>query len=99
MFTILPSSSSTSFYLAASLSSGIKIYSINEGTLLSTLQGHTSSVFDLAQHNPNTLASVSKDVTVRIWDLAKNTCKFILKGHTNTIYSLKQITTHELIFI
>ena len=46
---MLASSSSTSFYLAAGLSSDINIYSLNEGTLLSTLQGHTSSVFDLVQ--------------------------------------------------
>jgi WD40 repeat protein len=82
----------TNIHLAAGLGSDINIYNINDGNLVSSLKGHTSSVNDLVQLNNELLASSSADRTVRIWNLTTNTCKFILTGHTNWVFGLKQIT-------
>jgi WD40 repeat protein len=80
-------------YLTAGLSHGdIEIYNINDGSLVSSLKGHGSYVWDLVQMSDKILASSSGDKTVRIWDLSKNTCNFILTGHTDWVYGLKQIT-------
>jgi len=83
----------TNIHLAAGLRYGdINIYNINDGTLVSSLQGHTSDVYDLVQISADLLASSSYDKTVRVWNLTTNTSKFNLTGHTSYVYGLKQIT-------
>ena len=74
--------------------SDINIYNINDGSLVSTLQGHTAGINDLVQiSDSDLLASSSGDSTVRIWNLTMNTCKFILNGHIYGVYALKQISS------
>jgi len=83
----------TKIHLVAGLSnSDINIYNINDGSFVSSLNGHIRDVNDLVQMSDDLLASASDDETVRIWNLTTNTCKFILKGHTNWVRSLKKIT-------
>jgi COMPASS component SWD3 len=84
----------TNIHLAAGLgyNGDINIYNINDGSLVSSLKGHTSIVNDLVQLSNELLASSSDDKTVRIWNLTTNTCKFILTGHTQSVFGLKQIT-------
>ncbi len=83
----------TNNHLAAGFYNGdIKIYNINDGNLVSSLEGHTHWVNDLVQISADLLASSSWDTTVRIWNLTTNTCKIILTGHTLSVYGLKQIT-------
>ena len=84
---------SSSSYLAAGLRTDINIYNLNDGSLLSTLKGHTYYVWNLVQLNSNTLASASSDETVRIWDLGTYKLKFTLQGHTSIVFGLKQITS------
>jgi WD40 repeat protein len=87
----------TNIHLAAGLDSGdINIYNINDGSLVSSLNGHTHFVNDLVQLSADLLASSSWDQTVRIWNLTTNTCKFNLTGHTGVVYGLKQITPNIL---
>jgi WD40 repeat protein len=87
----------TNIHLAAGLESGdINIYNINDGSLVSSLKGHTSYVWDLVELSNELLASSSDDRTVRIWNLTTNTCKFILTGHTWGVVGLKQITSNIL---
>jgi WD40 repeat protein len=83
-------------HLAAGLYQDINIFNINDGTLVSSLKGHTSYVKDLVQISADLLASSSVDKTVRIWNLTTNTCKFILTGHTSSVWGLKQITSSIL---
>ena len=81
-------------HLAAGCSSDINIYNIDDGSLVSTLQGHTNNINDLVQiSDSDLLASSSSDSTVRIWNLTTNTCKFILIGDINGVYALKQISS------
>ena len=74
----------------------INIYNINDGNLVSSLKGHTDTVYSLAQISADLLASSSRDKTVRIWNLTTNTCKYNLTGHTWNVYCLKQITSSIL---
>ena len=88
---------SNKIHLAAGGGSGypydIQIYNINDGSLVSSLQGHTSWIYDLIQLSSDLLASASQDKTVRIWNLTTNSSKFTLQGHTDWVISLKQIST------
>ena len=70
----------------------LQIYNINDGALVSSLQGHTSWVYDLVQLSSDLLASASQDKTVRIWNLTTNSSKFTLQGHTNWVNSLRQVS-------
>jgi WD40 repeat protein len=79
-------------HFAAGSYPNINTYNINDGSLVSSLQGHASDVYDLVQISADLLASASGDTTVRIWNLTTNTCKFILTGHTSYVFGLKQIT-------
>jgi WD40 repeat protein len=83
-------------HLAAGVFGDINIYNINDGNLVSSLQGHTSYVFDIVQISNDILASSSDDYTVRIWNSTKKTCNFVLQGHSNQIFGLKQITSSIL---
>ena len=74
----------------------IQIFNINDGSLVGTLKGHTSSIKDLVQMSANILASSSQDQTIRIWDLATQSSKFTLKGHTSWTTGLKQISSQIL---
>jgi WD40 repeat protein len=86
----------TNIHLAAGIYPDIKIYNINDGNLVSSFIGHTSSVVDLVQLSDELLASSSSGNTVRIWNLTTNSCKFNLTGHTSTVFGLKQITSNIL---
>jgi WD40 repeat protein len=87
-------------YLAAGLATNnINIYNLNDGSLVSTLAGHSNWVNDLTLISSNfgsLLASSSYDQTVRIWNLTTNTQAFSLTGHTNQVYGLKLVTTNVL---
>ncbi len=77
----------------------IKIYNSNDGTLITTLSGHTSYVQDLIYISESDLLASSggwNDNTIRIWNLTTNVCKFILKGHTNDVWGLKLISNDLL---
>jgi len=83
-------------HLAAGTDRSINIYNINDGSLVSSLKGHTSNVHDLVQISADLLASSSDDSTVRIWNLTSNTCRFNLTGHVSNVWGLKQITSSIL---
>jgi WD40 repeat protein len=88
---------SNGIHLAAGLGNGnINIYNVNTGSLVSTLKGHTSIVYDLALINNDLLASASADFKVRVWNLTTTTTKFILNGHTDVVKGLKQISSSIL---
>jgi WD40 repeat protein len=89
---------SNGFHLASGLHSGqVKIYDKNDGSVISTLSGHSGLINDLAlTHNGNFLASSSADNTICIWNSITNTLKFTLTGHSSTVYGLKMISNEIL---
>lgn len=88
------------FHLATGLLNGsIFIYNIKDGSLTTTLVGHTDYISDLLLLNGdgnNLLASSSGDSTIRIWDLNSYTTKYILTGHDDGVEGLKQISSNIL---
>jgi WD40 repeat protein len=74
----------------------IKIYNVNDDTLVSTLQGHTYNVNDLIQLNENGLLVSASSSEIRVWDLKTSQCKYILQGQSFDIKSLKQINSEIL---
>jgi WD40 repeat protein len=86
-------------YLAAGLFYGsIKIFNVNTGSLIATLQGHTNNVVNLETigKNGDLLASSSDDSFIRVWNLTTFTCKFVLQGHTSTVYGLVSVSSDIL---
>ena len=89
------------FYIAAAVwcdgfrytTNEIKIYNKNDGSLITTLKGHTSFINDLVSLSSSLLASSSSDFTIRIWDLQNNRQKFKLSGHSQSISHLKLISS------
>lgn len=67
----------------------VRIWDINSGKRLYTLQGHQHLVHCL-QYNDNILVTGSKDRTLRVWDKRKGyTCLATLRGHTESVRSLQ----------
>jgi WD40 repeat protein len=57
--------------------------------ITATLEGHTGSVFALAfSPDGKTLASGSKDTTVKLWDLTTGKNIATLQGHTDYVRSV-----------
>ncbi len=78
------------FHLASALFDGkINIYNLIDGTLVTTLLGHSLLVNDLVLIDESVFASSSADNSIRIWDSATYKQKFILKGHSSHVYGLK----------
>lgn len=56
---------------------------------IATLSGHTDAVLSVRFCKPGTLASGSRDHTIRIWDIESGTCLSVLTGHTGAIHCLR----------
>ena len=85
------------FHLACGLFDGkINIYNLIDGSLVTTLLGHSSLVNDLVLIYESVFASSSADNSIRIWDSTTNKEKFILKGHSSHVYGLKLIASSIL---
>jgi WD40 repeat protein len=88
---------SNGVHLASGIGNNIKIYNINDGSVISTLSGHSNLINDLALvNNENLLASSSEDYNVFIWNLTTYTIKSTLTEHTNSVYGLKMISKEIL---
>lgn len=70
----------------------IKLWNIEDGSLVTTLKGHKRGVWGLSfSHMDNILASSSGDKTIRIWSLNDYTCLRTLEGHSSSILNLQFI--------
>jgi WD40 repeat protein len=90
---------SNQIHFAASIAStnSINIYSLDKGSLIASLQGHTGAVWNLLLLIQNNLmASASNDGTIRLWNLTSNTNKFIFRGHSTGVVGLKQVSIDVL---
>ena len=74
----------------------IKIWNLNSGECIKTLNGHTSVVRSLQLLANNRLASGSDDKSIKIWNLDSGECLKTLSGHTNYIYSLHLLAKNRL---
>jgi hypothetical protein len=65
----------------------IKIWDINTGKLINTLNSHNSAVHNLLVWDDR-LISVSSDKTIKIWNLENLKLECTILAHTNHIYSI-----------
>ena len=94
---------SDGIHLASGLEDGqIKIWNINDGSLVSILDGDwvgqaigefRNYASDIILINDETLAACFIDGFIRIFDLSSNTLKFNLTDHGSYVISLKMITS------
>ncbi len=67
----------------------IRTHDFESGKVSVLLQGHRNRIADLAfSPDGRTLASGSKDNTVRLWDVAARKPSHVLRGHTDAIYAV-----------
>jgi WD40 repeat protein len=87
--------------LCACSDSSIHCYSLKDGTILQSLEGHTDRVISLAVSNPfyirdieNNLVmkslavSGSRDEHIKIWDLENHSCLYTIHAHKSVIWSV-----------
>ncbi|CAB1316273.1 unnamed protein product [Coregonus sp. 'balchen'] len=68
----------------------VKIWSTDDGRLLSTLRGHAAEISDMAVNYDNTLiASASCDKIIRVWCLRTCAPITVLQGHAASITSIQ----------
>ena len=80
--TLAYSSDGTRLAVASKI--GIWLYDAHTGTEVALLTGHTDQVYSLAfAPDGKTIASTSRDQTVRVWDVDTGTLKNTLQGHTH----------------
>ncbi|KAL8403218.1 hypothetical protein RB594_008469 [Gaeumannomyces avenae] len=61
----------------------------NWDACLQTLEGHSSSVRSVAfAHDGKTVASASRDNTVKLWDTATGGCRATFEGHSSDVNSV-----------
>ena len=58
----------------------------NNLELLSTLGGHTSTIYDICNMGESHIITGSADNTVRMWDIRSGECSQVLEGHTGIVY-------------
>ncbi|KAF9974424.1 hypothetical protein BGZ73_002192 [Actinomortierella ambigua] len=97
-----PEGSSNSFtgqnriVVSASGDRTIKIWSLETGECLRTLEGHTRGIACI-QFEGNTVISGSSDQTIKIWDLARGECVKDLKGHEDLTIKIWDQATGALL--
>ncbi len=84
---------------SASWDKTIKIWNItsNNGTLIRSLNGHTSQVKCLILLPTGLLASGSDDKTIKIWNFTSEILMNTLTGHTNNVTSLAVLPDGSLV--
>jgi small GTP-binding protein len=72
--------------VSASADKTVRVWDLERGICLITLEGHTGVVYGVAMSEDGGLAvSGSVDNTVRVWDLEMGICLHILEGHTDMV--------------
>ena len=81
----------------ASTSKNLQIYNWKTGDLVTTLNGHTNTVFGIEILDSRYIATASADKTAMVWDLTGlGSLKYTLKGHYAEVISLKLISSSLL---
>lgn len=76
----------------------IHLWSLEQDTPLSTLDGHTDRVARIEFHPSGSyLASASSDTTWRLWDIGTTTELLLQEGHSREVYALSFNTDGSLL--
>ncbi|RHZ70856.1 hypothetical protein Glove_265g18 [Diversispora epigaea] len=87
-------SSNEKIFATGSQDKTIKIWSIENGSLLGTCTGHKRGVW-FVQFSPidHTLVSSSGDKTIKLWSSTDFSCLKTFEGHTNSVLKVSFITS------
>lgn len=67
----------------------IKLWNVETGELIDSLQGHTDRVRRVAwSPDGRTIASASLDQTIWLWDFETSKCRAVLHGHSAEVWSI-----------
>jgi WD40 repeat protein len=67
----------------------IKVWDVQTGNCLTTLEGHTKVISSVVFHpDGQILASGSGDTTIKIWNISRGKCQKTLSGHTRWLLSI-----------
>lgn len=73
----------------------LKIWNLEDGSLIKTLKGHRDSVRCVAQmrwkRDVHTILSGASDKSIKVWNIITGECKITLNGHQDSVYSLEFI--------
>ncbi len=73
----------------ASLDKTARVWDVQTGELLQTLQGHTEGIRSMIlSPNKRKLATASKDKTARVWDVQTGELLQTLQGHTDIVFNM-----------
>lgn len=62
----------------------VKLWSLENGSLITSLSGHSDYIHEVALRSDNEILSASEDGTVRFWDIRTGSCSHIVKpGETD----------------
>ena len=75
----------------------IRLWDVENGKLLLTLEGHTDAVYAMVVLPCGKLATSSADKSIRIWDTKKGECLMKLDGHTKVIFNLDVLPCDRLV--
>ncbi|MBT2524434.1 helix-turn-helix domain-containing protein [Streptomyces sp. ISL-99] len=74
---------------SASVDRTVKLWDVRRHRLLTTLTGHTGSVFGVTfSPDGRLLASAGADRTVRLWDVRRHRLLTTLTGHTGSVFGI-----------
>jgi mono/diheme cytochrome c family protein len=74
---------------AAGADRAIRIWEVDSGTLLATIEDHADWIFDLAfSPDGKRLASASRDKTSKVFDVEKKEAIVTFPGHAQTVYTV-----------
>jgi len=75
--------------VSASSGQPLRVWDVNSGECLRTLEGHTEPVESVAlTPDGNRVVSASDDDTLRVWDVNSGECLRTLEGHTEPVQSV-----------
>lgn len=75
----------------------LKIWDVETGACLWTLEGHTRIVDCIAMLPNDRLVSGSSDKTIKVWNIETGQCLKTLEGHTAYVLAIKQLFDGRLI--
>ena len=74
----------------------LRLWDVETGHCTRGLEGHSSSVWDVALHAVRRIAlSSSFDGTIRLWDLETGSCVRVFEGHTSAVRQVKWSADHS----
>ena len=83
--------------VSGSLNDLIHLWNMESGEIITTLRGHSGSIWHLETLESGELVSCSYDGTIKVWDLDKATCIKTLHGHPHPIMACKVGANNKLI--